>query len=64
VGATLEVLVDIPDDPDEGPIARHRGQAPEVDGAVLLDRPLPAGSIARVHVVDTLGYDLVGEVLG
>jgi ribosomal protein S12 methylthiotransferase len=64
VGATLEVLVDIPDDPGEGPVARHRGQAPEVDGAVLLDRPLPAGSIARVHVVDTLGYDLVGEVLG
>jgi ribosomal protein S12 methylthiotransferase len=64
VGATLEVLVDIPDDPEEGPVARHRGQAPEVDGAVLLDRPLPAGSIARVHVVDTLGYDLVGEVLG
>ena len=63
VGATLEVLVDIPDDPEEGPIARHRGQAPEVDGAVLLDRPLPEGSIAHVHVVDTLGYELVGEVL-
>lgn len=63
VGATLEVLVDIPDDPEEGPVARHRGQAPEVDGAVLLDRPLPEGSLARVLVTDTLGYDLVGEVL-
>ena len=63
VGSTLEVLVDIPDDPQEGPIARHRGQAPEVDGAVLLDRALPEGSIATVRVVDVLGYELVGEVV-
>jgi ribosomal protein S12 methylthiotransferase len=63
IDATLEVLVDIADDTEEGPIARHRGQAPEVDGAVLLDRALPEGMIARVRVVDALGYDLVGEVL-
>ena len=63
VGSTLEVLVDIPDDPEEGPIARHRGQAPEVDGAVVIDRPLPEGSIAQVRVVDVLGYELVGEVI-
>ena len=63
VDSIVEVLVDIADDPEEGPIARHRGQAPEVDGAVLLDRALPEGSIARVLVVDALGYDLVGEVV-
>ncbi len=63
VGATLEVLVDMADDPEEGTVARHRGQAPEVDGAVLLDRELPEGTVAKVLVVDALGYDLVGEVL-
>ncbi len=60
-GATLEVLVEGLD--DEGtPVGRHRGQAPEVDGVVALDRESPAGTMARVEIVDTLGYDLIGEV--
>lgn len=62
VGASLDVLVEGPDDDGE-PFGRHRGQAPEVDGVVLLDRELPPGEVVTVRIVDTLGYDLVGEVI-
>jgi ribosomal protein S12 methylthiotransferase len=61
VGRTLEVLVEGVD--EEGvTTGRHRGQAPEIDGLVLLDRDLEPGSLVDVEIVDALGYDLVGEV--
>jgi ribosomal protein S12 methylthiotransferase len=61
VGTTIEVLVEGFD--EEGtPYGRHRGQAPEIDGIVLLDRVVETGSIVNVYVTDSLGYDLVGEV--
>jgi ribosomal protein S12 methylthiotransferase len=61
-GQTLAVLVDGPDDSGRL-VARHAGQAPEVDSAVLL-RPGSAevGSIVRVRITGAEGYDLVGEV--
>lgn len=62
IGSVLEVLVEGLDE-EGAPYGRHRGQAPEVDGIVLLDREVPSGEIVSVRVVDTLGYDLVGEVL-
>jgi ribosomal protein S12 methylthiotransferase len=61
VGRTLEVLVEGVDE-DGVTVGRHRGQAPEVDGLVLLDRDLQPGTLAQVEIVDALGYDLVGEV--
>ncbi len=62
VGKELEVLVEGVD--EEGvTVGRWRGQAPEVDGVVLLDRDLEAGSLVMARVVDSLGYDLVAEVL-
>lgn len=61
VGRTLEVLVEGVD--EEGvTIGRHRGQAPEVDGLVWLDRDLEPGTLVEVEIGDALGYDLVGEV--
>lgn len=61
VGTTVEVLVEGVD-PDEGMVVgRWRGQAPEVDGVVLLDRGEP-GEIVSADVVDSLGYDLEAEV--
>ena len=62
VGSSLEVLVEGVDE-DGTPYGRHRGQAPEIDGVVLLDRELAPGDLATVRVLDTLGYDLVGEVI-
>ncbi len=62
VDSELEVLVEGVD-PDDGVVfGRWRGQAPEIDGVVLLDSG-HAGDIVRAKIVDSLGYDLEGEVL-
>ena len=62
VGRTVEVLVEGIDE-DEGVIVgRWRGQAPEIDGLVLLDSGR-AGEIVSARIVDSAGYDLEGEVL-
>jgi len=61
VGRTLEVLVEGVD--DEGrTLGRHRGQAPEIDGFVFLDRACAVGEIVSAKMVDSLGYDLIAEV--
>lgn len=62
VGQVLEVLVEGVD-PDDGVVfGRWRGQAPEIDGVVLLDRGVP-GDVVQARIVDSLGYDLEGEVI-
>jgi len=63
VGMVLDVLSEGTD--VEGlPIGRWSGQAPEVDGSVLLDRPVEPGRIVRVRIDAAYGYDLEGEVVG
>lgn len=61
VDSVLEVLVEGVDPDDGVVVGRWRGQAPEIDGLVLLDGGDP-GEFVRVRVVDSLGYDLEGEV--
>jgi ribosomal protein S12 methylthiotransferase len=62
-GETLEVLVDGRDESGRL-VARHAGQAPEVDSVVLLAPGAAAvGQMARVRIIGTEGYDLVGEVI-
>ena len=62
IGEVVEVLV-AGIDADEGVVVgRWRGQAPEIDGLVLLDRGEP-GQLVSVRIVDSIGYDLEGEVL-
>jgi ribosomal protein S12 methylthiotransferase len=61
VGRTLEVLVEGLDE-DGVTVGRHRGQAPDIDGLVLLDHALEPGTLVEVEIIDALGYDLVGEV--
>jgi ribosomal protein S12 methylthiotransferase len=61
VGRTLEVLVEGVD--EEGrTFGRHRGQAPEIDGFVFLDRAAAVGTLVSAEIVDALGYDLLAEV--
>ena len=61
--ATLSGVVVVDGVDEDGvTVARHMGQAPEVDGCVLLDRECGPGSFVQVEIVDSLGYDLVGEV--
>jgi len=62
VGSTLEVVVE-GDDEEGAHFGRWRGQAPEVDGVVFLDRDVSVGQFVEVKIVDAIGYDLVGEVV-
>ncbi len=63
VGWEVTVLSEGAD--DEGvPYGRHQGQAPEVDGVVELDRPVPAGEFVRVRITASEVHDLKGEVKG
>ena len=61
VGDTVEVLVEGIDPDEDVTVGRWRGQAPEIDGLVMLDRGTP-GEIVAAVIVDSLGYDLEAEV--
>lgn len=62
IGLTLEVVAEGHD--EEGIcFGRWRGQAPEIDGVVFLDRDVPVGQFVEVKIVDVIGYDLAGEVI-
>jgi ribosomal protein S12 methylthiotransferase len=53
IGHEVEVLVDEPG------IGRTHREAPEIDGIVRVPEALAPGALARVHVIDALGPDLV-----
>lgn len=64
IGKTLQVLVEGPS--DDNPllmVGRHPGQAPEIDGAVILsgDEVYP-GELRAARITDATDYDLVGDV--
>ena len=40
-------------------IGRTHREAPEIDGVVLVDGAIPAGTFAKVAIVDALGVDLI-----
>ena len=60
-GEEMTVLVEGRD--EEGPYGRHRGQAPEVDGVVRLDRPAGEGAFVRVRITGSGDYDLKGRLM-
>ncbi len=61
VGRLEPVLVDGPD--EEGrTLARTRFDAPEVDGRVILDAPLPPGTLAEVRITGSDAHDLFATV--
>jgi len=66
IGRKLRVLVDGLSQDESGRLeARHQGQAPEIDGVVLLEQSKKkpaAGEMVTVEVTDVEGYDLVGRV--
>ena len=63
VGCELEVQVDGPSPESELLMeGRHAGQAPEVDGVVVLtDGGGPVGEMIRAEVIDAGDYDLVAR---
>jgi ribosomal protein S12 methylthiotransferase len=66
IGKELRVLVDGLSEDGSGRVeARHQGQAPEIDGVVVIEtsNKKPAiGELVTVEVVDVEGYDLIGRV--
>ncbi len=65
VGKTLDVLVEGAHEETELVLkGRHQGQAPEVDGNVLIVGGEPRlGAIQPVRITEAHAYDLVGEVV-
>lgn len=65
VGKELAVLVDGPSDEHEFVMmARHAGQAPDIDGQVYLSGgEASGGEIRQVKITQASDYDLVGELL-
>jgi len=66
VGQTLEVLVEgVSDETDLLLQGRHRGQAPEIDGVVYINRGEAApGDLVQVEISEAADYDLVGGIPG
>ena len=64
VGQVIDVLVEgAHEETDLIVKGRHQGQAPEIDGNVLLVDGVPqANTIQRVRIVKAHAYDLIGEV--
>jgi len=65
IGREVEALIEGPHPETEHLlVARHCGQAAEVDGQILIqDGFAPPGSFVDVELTETAGYDLVGRIL-
>lgn len=65
-GQTLEVLVDgISSESEYLMEGHHAGQAPEIDGVVILSNcTANAGDFVSVQVIDSGDYDLIGSPVG
>jgi len=62
IGDTVQVLVEDSDEPGTS-VGRSCGQAPEIDGEVLIVGDLEPGTFVMARIIDSIGYDLVGEVI-
>ena len=68
MGKTLEVIIE-GEHPDTELLikSRHRGQAPDIDGNVLINdlgrKKINIGDLHRVEISEVIDYDLVGKVL-
>jgi ribosomal protein S12 methylthiotransferase len=66
VGRRLPVLIEgAHEETEHLLVGRHAGQAPEIDGRVLINDGLaPPGTLAEVEVSAAYADDLVGHVVG
>ncbi len=66
VGRRLRVLVEgVHEETDHLLQGRHQGQAPEIDGRILINDGLaPASSFAEVEITEAFADDLVGRIVG
>lgn len=66
VGKEFDVLVEgVSDETDLLLMGRHFGQAPEIDGKVLINMGDAAkGDIVRVKITEAMPHDIVGHIVG
>lgn len=67
VGREMEVLVETYDEEEGAWVGRFGGQAPDIDGSVLIVDPdrsegIAVGDLVSATIVDSVLYDLVAEV--
>jgi ribosomal protein S12 methylthiotransferase len=65
IGKTLDVIVEgFSEETDLLLQGRFAGQAPDIDGVVLInDGQAEVGDMVKVHITDSMEYDLIGEVV-
>ena len=64
IGQTIDVLVDQANKAKRAAVGRHAGQAPDIDGQVLLrDLAASPGELLKVEIEGFKHYDLVGHVV-
>ncbi|HLT21875.1 MAG TPA: 30S ribosomal protein S12 methylthiotransferase RimO [Bacteriovoracaceae bacterium] len=65
LGKVIDVLVEgAHEETDLLLQGRHAGQAPDIDGKVIINDGLAkAGEIVKVEITDVLDYDLVGRII-
>ncbi len=61
VGEVLPVLFESVDE-DGNSVGRFCGQAPEIDGEVVVAERVGVGEMRDARIIDTAGYDLIGEL--
>ncbi len=64
IGREIEVVIEEDVDGEEVYVARSSQDAPEVDGVVYLntDKEFNIGDFVKVKVIDSMEYDLIGEI--
>jgi len=65
IGKEMQVLIDRPAgrDAEDGFVARHQGQAPDIDSCVFLHaEDVHPGQMLNVKITDFQAYDLVAEI--
>lgn len=65
VGKTIDVIVEgFSEETDLLLQGRFWGQAPDIDGVVLInDGEAQVGDMVKVHITDSMEYDLIGEIV-
>ena len=64
IGKTVTVLVESFDRYAECWFGRSEGDAPDIDGKVFFtaNRPVQPGDMVQVEIIDTMDWDLIGEM--
>ncbi len=62
VGEVLPVLFESTDE-DGNSVGRTCGQAPEIDGEVVVAADVSPGTMRNARIIGSAGYDLIGELI-